>query len=101
MELFSSAYQTEKRRQRSLDFSDLEHESLRLLFQKDTALPSALAREVSEQFSEIMVDEYQDSNEVQDRIFAAISKQGQNLFFVGDVKQSIYRFRLADPGVRF
>ena len=99
VELFSSAYQTEKRRQRSLDFSDLEHESLRLLFQKDTALPSALAREVSEQFSEIMVDEYQDSNEVQDRIFAAISKQGQNLFFVGDVKQSIYRFRLADPRI--
>ena len=52
-----------------------------------------------EQFTEIMVDEYQDTNEVQNVLFDALSRDGKNLFLVGDVKQSIYRFRLADPTI--
>ena len=61
--------------------------------------PTDLARQVSQRYQEIMVDEYQDTNEVQDCIFRAISRAGRNLFTVGDVKQSIYRFRLADPTI--
>ncbi len=98
-QLFSDAYQKEKARKKVLDFNDLEHQCLALLLQKGTDLPSALAKEVSAQFAEIMVDEYQDSNEVQDQIFSAISQDGHNLFFVGDMKQSIYRFRMADPRI--
>ena len=58
-------------------------------------------RASSARYREIMVDEYQDTNEVQNRIFDAISCKGENLFTVGDVKQSIYRFRLADPRIFF
>lgn len=97
-ERFSSAYATEKRRRRVLDYNDLEHETLRLLLCRD-GMPTAAAREISARYVEIMVDEYQDTNAIQDAIFQAISRNGKNLFFVGDVKQSIYRFRLADPGI--
>ena len=97
-EAFGREYALLKRRRRILDFSDLEHFAVRLL--TDSAgNPTEAARTVSERFTEILVDEYQDSNAVQDTIFRAVSKNGQNLFFVGDVKQSIYRFRLADPGI--
>lgn len=92
-------YQTEKRRRRILDFSDLEQETIRLLVQRGTKQPTAIAREVSQRYCEVMVDEYQDTNEVQDLIFQAVSRKGRNLFLVGDVKQSIYRFRLADPTI--
>ena len=68
------------------------------MYTKDGKL-SRTAREISEEYREILVDEYQDSNEVQECIFEAVSKNGQNRFLVGDVKQSIYRFRLADPGI--
>ncbi len=95
---FSEAYQTEKRRRNSADFSDQEHEAIRLLVGEDGE-PSELAREIAQRYREIMVDEYQDTNEVQNCIFSAISREGKNLFTVGDVKQSIYRFRLADPGI--
>lgn len=95
----SKLFQTEKRRRRMLDFGDLEHFSIRLLIDHTTGRPTAAAHEISERFTEIMVDEYQDSNEIQDLIFAAISKDGKNRFMVGDVKQSIYRFRLADPTI--
>ena len=61
--------------------------------------PTPLGRQLSGRYREIMVDEYQDSNEVQNCIFRAISRDRQNLFTVGDVKQSIYRFRLADPTI--
>ena len=61
--------------------------------------PTPLGRQLSGRYREIMVDEYQDTNEVQNCIFRAISRDGQNLFTVGDVKQSIYRFRLADPTI--
>jgi len=95
---FSRRYNEEKRRRNSADFSDQEHEAIRLLIGEDGA-PTELARIVSARYREIMVDEYQDTNEVQNRIFDAISCKGQNLFTVGDVKQSIYRFRLADPRI--
>ncbi len=95
---FSRAYGEEKRRRNVLDFSDLEHLSLRLLTEEDGA-PSPLAGELSAQFEEILVDEYQDCNRVQERIFRAISREGKNITMVGDVKQSIYRFRLADPSL--
>ena len=61
--------------------------------------PTELARQWSARYDEIMVDEYQDTNEVQNAIFTALSREGRNLFLVGDVKQSIYRFRLADPTI--
>ena len=95
---FSRRYNEEKRRRNAADFSDQEHEAIRLLIGKDGA-PTELARIVSARYREIMVDEYQDTNEVQNRIFDAISCKGENLFTVGDVKQSIYRFRLADPRI--
>lgn len=95
---FSRAYAREKRRLRVLDFADLEHGAVRLLLGA-SGTPTELARELSQRYEEIMLDEYQDTNEVQDRLFAAISREGKNLFMVGDVKQAIYRFRLADPGI--
>ena len=96
---FERAYAAEKTRRAVLDYSDLEHLTLRLLVDKDTGAPTAAARELSGRYAEIMVDEYQDVNAVQELIFRAISRDGRNLFLVGDVKQSIYRFRLADPGL--
>ena len=95
---FDEAFTQEKRRRKVLDFSDLEHETIRLLCKPD-GTPTKTALEVAEQYREILVDEYQDSNEVQECIFEAVSKGGRNRFLVGDVKQSIYRFRLADPGI--
>ena len=97
-ERFSEAYNTGKHRRHVLDYNDLEHETLRLLVGKD-GRPTAAAREIAERYVQIMVDEYQDTNAVQDAIFRSISKAGENLFFVGDVKQSIYRFRQADPTI--
>lgn len=94
---FRETYAYEKRRRHLLDYSDLESEALRLLVKKGTRLPTRIAGEISERYAEIMVDEYQDTNEIQDLIFSSVSKDGKNLFMVGDVKQSIYRFRLADP----
>ncbi len=95
---FTNTYQAIKQRNRALDFDDLEHEALHLLYDEAGAL-SPVAEELRSRYCEIMVDEYQDSNGVQDRIFSAVSRDGENLFMVGDVKQSIYRFRLADPGI--
>ncbi len=96
---FDLAYAAEKKRRKILDFSDLEHMAIRLLTDRSTGKPTRIAREISQRFVEIMVDEYQDSNQVQDTIFEAVSQEGKNRFMVGDVKQSIYRFRLADPGL--
>ena len=70
---------------------------MRLLY--EDGAPSALAKTLSEGFAEIAVDEYQDTNAVQDAIFRALSRDERNLFMVGDVKQSIYGFRLADPSI--
>ena len=82
-----------------LDFSDLEQLALRLLYEHTESgpRPSPTARAVAGRFEEVLVDEYQDTNRAQDAIFRAVSRQGRNLFMVGDVKQSIYRFRKATP----
>lgn len=96
---FSGRFSDEKRRLHVLDFSDLEHLALRLLLENDGVTPTQAARRISERYREIMVDEYQDTNQVQDAIFRALSREGKNRFLVGDVKQSIYRFRLADPAI--
>ena len=95
---FSDAYRREKLRMNCADFSDQEHLALELLVSGDGG-PTPLGRQVAGRYREILVDEYQDTNEVQNAIFRAVSREGQNLFTVGDVKQSIYRFRLADPTI--
>lgn len=85
---------TERKRQKNkVDFSDIELTALRLLRDEKAA------REISAGISAVIVDEFQDSNEIQYEIFRHLSDGGKNLYFVGDVKQSIYRFRGADPRV--
>ncbi len=96
---FDEAYTREKRRKNLLDFSDLEHLTLQIL--KKDGQPTDTARQLSEYYYEIMIDEYQDSNYVQEEILTAVAKKQDgvvsNLFMVGDMKQSIYRFRMARP----
>lgn len=96
---YTAQYAAEKRRRGLLDFSDLEHFAVRLLADEETGAPTETAQEISRRYTEIMVDEYQDVNAVQELIFRCVSKNEENIFMVGDVKQSIYRFRLADPGI--
>lgn len=93
---FSRRYDEKKREKNFLDYSDLEHFAIRLFLTPDGQRTEA-AREVGSRFDEIMIDEYQDINEVQDSLFRAVSQSGENLFMVGDVKQSIYGFRRAMP----
>ena len=96
--LFLERYQKEKEERAVLDFSDLEHFALKLLYQDGHY--SALADELAKSYREILVDEYQDSNLVQEYIVRALSQERfgkPNVFQVGDVKQSIYRFRMARP----
>ena len=95
---FDRAFSRDKRLRGLVDYADLEHFTARLLTDEQGA-PTELAKQLSRRYAEIMVDEYQDVSRVQDAIFRAISRDGQNLFLVGDVKQSIYRFRLADPEI--
>ena len=100
--LFYARYQKEKLERNILDFSDLEHFALKLLYtEKDGVLHfSTLADELAQEYTEILVDEYQDSNMVQEYLVSALSKERfseGNVFQVGDVKQSIYRFRMARP----
>ena len=96
---FAETFDRIKRRRRILDFGDLEHRTLDLLLGKSRTGPTRIAKEIGQRFREVLVDEYQDSNAVQDAIFAALTDDRQNCFMVGDVKQSIYQFRLADPGI--
>ena len=96
---FDSRYAKLKKNRGIVDFADLEHYALDLLLGKQRRAATAIAAEVGDQFREIMVDEYQDSNEIQDAIFGALTEKRQNCFMVGDVKQSIYQFRLADPTI--
>lgn len=82
------------------DFPDISHFALKLLCDPDAPdMKTALAREMTEELSEILIDEYQDTNRAQEALFTSLSKNGENMFFVGDVKQSIYRFRLASPEI--
>ncbi len=99
------AYDKELMRQKSernrYTFSDIQHFALSLLTERDEngkIIPSETALSLQGSYSEILVDEYQDTNEVQDMLFSVLSN-GKNLFMVGDVKQSIYRFRLAMPQI--
>ena len=104
---FSDDYAGAKRDRNLLDFADLEHLVLGILYKKDengflTDDISAVAETYRDHFIEIYVDEYQDSNEVQEKFLKALAKrepQRGNLFMVGDVKQSIYKFRLATPAL--
>lgn len=101
-EAFMERLAARKAEKNILDFGDLEHFALRTLVkQQDGKIaPTAAAEEYAEMFEEIMIDEYQDSNLVQELILKSVSGRGRgehNLFMVGDVKQSIYRFRLARP----
>lgn len=90
-----------KKEREAYDFSDIEHLAIKLLVEeKDGEIrKTPLACEYGGKFTEIMLDEYQDTNSAQDMIFRAVSRDGENLFMVGDVKQSIYRFRQAMPEI--
>ncbi len=99
---FSRTFTEKKQSKNMVDFSDMEHYALQILTREENGkfVPSPAAKEYQEKFEEIMIDEYQDSNDVQETILTSVSKVDQgryNIFMVGDVKQSIYRFRLARP----
>lgn len=99
---FAGRFSEKKREKNVLDFSDMEHFALEILLKKegDTYTPSQAARELSEKYDEVLLDEYQDSNLVQEILMQNVSgwvNERKNIFMVGDVKQSIYKFRLARP----
>ena len=100
---FMACYEEQKKEKNLLDFNDLEHMALRILNERDgkgKPCPSAAAKTLSGRFDEIMIDEYQDSNLIQEAILTSVSgawRNRPNVFMVGDVKQSIYRFRMACP----
>lgn len=103
-EEFMERYSQRKIRENLMDYDDMEHFALRLLIdhwdENDNPVPSQIALEKSKDFEEIYIDEYQDSNFIQDAILRSVSREaedGHNMFMVGDVKQSIYSFRLARP----
>ena len=89
----SQRFSQEKLRRGLLDFSDLEHYTLKLLKNEE------IVRKLRTEFREVLVDEYQDTNDIQEEIFCALRQKGDAAFFVGDIKQSIYRFRMAEPAL--
>ena len=92
---FCEVYSEKKKEKNIIDFNDIEHFALKILLYED-GNPSNIAKKYSEKFEEIAIDEYQDSNLVQEKLLTSISR-GNNIFMVGDVKQSIYKFRQAMP----
>lgn len=97
---FMDAYDENKRKKQLIDFNDIEHFALKLLLHPDTNTPTSIAQTYQQQFEEILIDEYQDSNQVQESLLEAVSREfikKPNRFMVGDIKQSIYKFRLAKP----
>lgn len=101
-QLFTEAYSTEKRNRNVLDFNDLEHLTLQILatYEEGSWHPTEASNYYREKFSEVLVDEYQDVNQLQENLVFWLANENPeqgNLFMVGDVKQSIYSFRLADP----
>ena len=99
IQAFSQAYQSKKTDKNMIDFNDIEHFALDILLEEN-GKPSEVAKIYAERFVEIMVDEYQDSNLVQETLIQSVSRitEGKpNIFMVGDMKQSIYKFRLAKP----
>ena len=91
---YEAEYTAEKRLHSLCDFNDLERYTLKLFYDENGKI-SLLAKDVSQRYDELYIDEYQDVNSVQDKIFTAISRN--NRFMVGDIKQSIYGFRSAEP----
>ena len=101
---FGRRFEAAKQEKGLIDFGDMEHYCLRILRDEastpEVSVPSAAALEYQRQFDEILLDEYQDTNMVQEAIVSLIARPGKgNRFMVGDVKQSIYRFRLAEPNL--
>jgi len=98
---FTQEFTEAKRELGVVDFHDLEQYALRLLWEASTNEPTPIARQWRQKLRFVFVDEYQDINAAQDQIITALSREGAqaNRFLVGDVKQSIYRFRLADPHI--
>lgn len=99
---FLEKFSQKKREKNLVDFADMEHFALNILVKKEgeRCTPTQAAWELSQRYEEILIDEYQDSNYVQEMLLTYVSgwaKQKKNIFMVGDVKQSIYRFRLAVP----
>ncbi|MCQ2507892.1 MAG: UvrD-helicase domain-containing protein, partial [Dorea sp.] len=103
VEAFAERFEETKRKQNMIDFSDMEQYAMRILNEKKedgSFVPSPAAKEYQDHYKEIMIDEYQDSNLIQETILtsiATIHRGRYNIFMVGDVKQSIYRFRLSRP----
>ncbi len=99
---FFNTYQEEKKKLSVLDYNDLEQLTIQLLINENSdennIIPTNLALEIRNKYNEILIDEYQDCNMIQESIFKCISR-GNNLFMVGDVKQSIYGFRHAQPSL--
>ena len=95
---FNENYKKAKLERNIIDFNDIEHLALKILIKDEDGkyVPSEIAKKYQDKFEEIAIDEYQDSNMVQEYILTSISK-GNNIFMVGDVKQSIYKFRQAMP----
>lgn len=98
VEEFSNRFMEVKKEKGIVDFSDLEHLTLEVLTNEGSEEASEAALEYKRYFEEVLVDEYQDTNLVQETILQNITQEGR-MFMVGDVKQSIYRFRLAEPGL--
>ncbi|MBR4514079.1 MAG: helicase-exonuclease AddAB subunit AddA [Lachnospiraceae bacterium] len=103
---FAARFKEHKSKRRLMDFADVEHFALKLLREgydeEGNPIPTAVGRSMSERFEEIYIDEYQDSNFLQEDILRSVSLEHtgkRNMFMVGDVKQSIYRFRLARPDI--
>ena len=96
---FDARFSAKKRERKLLEFSDFEHFALRLLRSPD-GTPTPLCGSIRQNYAAVMVDEYQDTNALQDAIYRCLaSPAGDDLFLVGDLKQSIYRFRQADPSI--
>ena len=98
MRSFEKRFSEEKKKRKIITFNDMEQYALRLLYDKKTNTPTELALALRDAYDEIYIDEYQDTNELQDTIFRLISRE-DNRFNVGDIKQSIYAFRGAKPDI--
>ncbi len=98
MKNFEKRFSAEKRRRKLITFADMERLALKLLWDQEHDAPTELARSMQSAYDEIYIDEYQDTNEIQDKIFLLVSKEN-NRFNVGDIKQSIYSFRGAEPSI--
>lgn len=102
VQAFADAFRAKKQSKNLMDFEDMERYALEILTREEEGefVPSPAAKELQEKFAEVMIDEYQDSNLIQEAILTSVSRarNGEyNIFMVGDVKQSIYRFRLSRP----